>query len=56
MGESLELSATAPERTYDPVHLRAVRERPPSERLQLAIAWNRLASRLARAGSVARNG
>lgn len=50
MGEELELSSQPGERDYDPAHLRALRARPPAERLQLAIAWNRLASRLAAAG------
>ncbi|MGI8460758.1 MAG: helix-turn-helix domain-containing protein [Solirubrobacterales bacterium] len=50
MGEEVELGTRPMERSYDPAHLRSLRERPPAERLQLAISWNRLASRLARAG------
>lgn len=54
MGEQLELGAHPSRRDYDPVHLRALRRRAPAERLQLAIAWNRLASQLTRAGRQAR--
>jgi transcriptional regulator with XRE-family HTH domain len=56
MGEELELGSRPGERDYDPVHLRALRERSPAERLQLAISWNRLASRLAEAGRRASDG
>lgn len=51
MGEELDLGGTPFERHYDPVHLRALRERPAAERLELSIAWNRLAQRLAQAGA-----
>lgn len=56
MGEELELGTRPLERHYDPVHLRALRERTPAARLELAIAWNRLAQRLARAGAGASRG
>lgn len=56
MGESFELQATRPERTHDPLHVRALRRRPPAERLALAISWNRLAGRLADAGRQTRAG
>jgi transcriptional regulator with XRE-family HTH domain len=55
MGESLEIGAGKPERTYDPAHRRATAERSTSERLALGISWNRMAGRLAAAGRVARD-
>jgi hypothetical protein len=54
MGERLQLAAASPERDYDPAHRRATAARPPAERLALGISWNRMASRLARAGHEAR--
>jgi transcriptional regulator with XRE-family HTH domain len=36
---------------WDPVHLRSLRERSPTERLELAVSANRLAGRLHRAGA-----
>lgn len=56
MGEQLEMEAKAVSREYDPLHLRASLRRSPEERLRLAISWNRLAGRLAEAGSRARGG
>lgn len=50
MGEELQLDAVRPEAPHDPLHLRAMRQRTPTERLELAISWNRLAGRLAEAG------
>jgi hypothetical protein len=41
---------------WDPVHLAASRERSPSERLELAMASNRLAGRLRAAGADAADG
>jgi len=41
---------------WDPAHLAAARERPPTERLALALSANRLAGRLRLAGSEARRG
>jgi transcriptional regulator with XRE-family HTH domain len=55
MGERLEISASKPERAYDPAHRKATAERPPSERLALGISWNRMAGRLAAAGRAARD-
>ncbi len=40
---------------WDPVHLAALRERPPTERLELAISANRLAGRLRQAAAEARD-
>ena len=54
MGERLELAAVSPERDYDPAHRRVAAARSPAERLALGVSWNRMASRLARAGSEAR--
>jgi transcriptional regulator with XRE-family HTH domain len=54
MGLELELRPRRLEGRYDLVHLRANRERPPAERLQLAISANRLAGRLREAGREAR--
>jgi transcriptional regulator with XRE-family HTH domain len=54
LGESLQLTAVAPEREYDLAHLRATAARPPHERLALGISWNRMAGRLAAAGREAR--
>jgi uncharacterized protein len=56
MGERLRLTGEPIERHHDPLHLRAMRERNPEERLELAISWNRLAGRLAEAGRRAHGG
>jgi transcriptional regulator with XRE-family HTH domain len=56
MGERLRLGSEPLERHHDPAHLRAALRRTPEERLALAIAWNRLAGRLAEAGRQARAG
>jgi transcriptional regulator with XRE-family HTH domain len=40
---------------WDPLHLQAMRERTPAERLRLAISSNRLAGRLRQAGREARD-
>lgn len=53
MGERLQLSGSAPDRSYDPLHRRTAAERSPSERLQLGISWNRMAGRLRAAGEAA---
>jgi transcriptional regulator with XRE-family HTH domain len=50
MGETLQLGSERFEAHHDPVHLAAMRERTPAERLALAGSWNRLAGRLADAG------
>lgn len=54
MGERLQLGGAPLERDYDPLHRRATAARPPAERLALGISWNRMVSRLARAGREAR--
>jgi len=54
MGETLQLGSVPFESHHDPVHLVAMRERTPAERLALAGSWNRLAGRLADAGRRAR--
>jgi transcriptional regulator with XRE-family HTH domain len=41
---------------WDPVHMAALRERSPEERLALAISANRLAGRLRKAGREASGG
>lgn len=55
MGERLDIAGAALERDYDPLHLRAMAERSPAERLALGISWNRMAGRLAIAGREARD-
>lgn len=54
LGEELLLRSGPMPREYDPLHLRASLAREPSQRLALAISWNRLAGRLAEAGRRAR--
>lgn len=54
MGETFEFNAGSPERSYDPLHLKASKERTPEERLALAVSWNRTAGRFAEAGRTAR--
>ncbi|MEX0972440.1 MAG: helix-turn-helix domain-containing protein [Solirubrobacterales bacterium] len=54
MGETLQLGSARFEAHHDPVHLAAMRERTPAERLALAGSWNRLAGRLTEAGRRAR--
>lgn len=56
MGEGLRLESEPFERHHDPVHLGAMRQRTPAERLELAMSWNRLAGRLTDAGRRARAG
>lgn len=56
MGEELRLHTVRPQTPHDPLHLRAMRQRTPAERLELAISWNRLAGRLSDAGRQARGG
>lgn len=56
MGERLELASVQLERDYDQAHRKVAAARSPAERLALGISWNRLASRLARAGREARGG
>ena len=56
MGEDAEVTVLRPIADYDRARLRALRARPASERLALAISWNRLAGEVARAGEAARAG
>ena len=54
LGEVPEISARRPELQIDRAHLADQRRRTPSQRLELALSWNRLAGALARAGEEAR--
>jgi len=54
MGEQLDVGSKPLEREYDPLHMQAMLERSPEERLRLAISWNRLAGRLTAEGRRAR--
>jgi transcriptional regulator with XRE-family HTH domain len=56
MGYEPDLTARRLIGRWDPVHLAASRERSPAERLELAIAANRLVSRLRQAGAEANRG
>jgi transcriptional regulator with XRE-family HTH domain len=56
LGYEPELRARRLRGRWDPVHLEALRERSPAERLALAISANRLAGRLWDAGREARDG
>ena len=54
MGEELELSAVRAPTHWDDAHMRDMLRRSPSERLALAMSWNRLAGEFAAAGRRAR--
>jgi transcriptional regulator with XRE-family HTH domain len=54
MGYEPELGTRRLQGRWDPIHLAASRERSAAERLELAIAANRLAGRLRKAGAEAR--
>jgi hypothetical protein len=56
MGLEPELHARRLGGRWDPAHLAASRERPPAERLELAMSANLLAGRLRQAGEEARRG
>jgi transcriptional regulator with XRE-family HTH domain len=56
MGHEPELRARRLQGRWDPVHLAALRERSPAERLELALSANRLAAGLRRAGQEANDG
>jgi transcriptional regulator with XRE-family HTH domain len=56
LGEGLRLESEPFEHHHDSLHVRAMRQRTPTERLELGISWNRLAGRLADAGRRARAG
>jgi transcriptional regulator with XRE-family HTH domain len=54
MGEEAEIRVRRSRLDCDPRRLRALRSRPPAERLAQAISWNRLAGRFSIAGQRAR--
>jgi hypothetical protein len=56
MGYEPELRMRRVEGRWDPVHLAAMRERTPEDRLALAISANRLAGRLRAAAAGAAHG
>lgn len=56
LGCEPELRANRLSGRWDPIHLAALRERSPAERLELAISANRLAGRLRQAGAEAIGG
>jgi transcriptional regulator with XRE-family HTH domain len=56
MGYEPELRARRLDGRFDPIHLTALRERTPTERLELAISANRLAGRLRTAAAEAHSG
>jgi transcriptional regulator with XRE-family HTH domain len=55
LGYEPELGARRLQGRWDALHLRALRERTPAERLELAINADRLAGRLREAGERARS-
>jgi transcriptional regulator with XRE-family HTH domain len=54
MGEEPVLSGRRLPTEWDPAHMASTLARTPQERFELALAWNRLAARLAAAGRAAR--
>lgn len=54
MGEEASIAVSRPDAELDRERLDALRERTPSERLELAIGWNRLAGEFAQAGARSR--
>jgi transcriptional regulator with XRE-family HTH domain len=54
LGEGLRLDAHGLEGDFDAAHLAALLARPPAERLELAMSWNKLAGEVALAGRRAR--
>ncbi len=50
MGEEADILVRRSQLDCDPRRLRALRSRPPADRLALAIAWNRLAGQFSIAG------
>jgi transcriptional regulator with XRE-family HTH domain len=56
MGHEPELGARRLVGRWDPVHMSALRERPPVERLELALSANRFAAGLRKAGAEASGG
>jgi len=55
MGEELAPRVRRAPLEADRRRLRALRGRPPAERLELALSWNRFAGEVARAGARARS-
>ena len=55
MGKEAELVVRHTSAEYDRARLAAIRARPPAERLELAMSWNRLAGEFAQAGARARS-
>ncbi|HVF78018.1 MAG TPA: helix-turn-helix transcriptional regulator [Solirubrobacteraceae bacterium] len=56
MGETLELGVTVLQGEHDEAHLAGLLARTPSERLELAMSWNRLAGEVALSGRRVRTG
>ncbi|HEV7805808.1 MAG TPA: helix-turn-helix domain-containing protein [Solirubrobacteraceae bacterium] len=54
LGEALQLDVKGLEGDFDAAHLAALVARPPAERLELAMSWNKLAGEVALAGRRAR--
>lgn len=54
MGEEPELTARRLPTGWDPVYFAITLARTPEQRLELALAWNRMAARIADAGRQAR--
>jgi transcriptional regulator with XRE-family HTH domain len=54
MGYEPDLAARRLRGRWDPVHLSSLRDRPPAERLAVALSSNHLAGRLREAGREAR--
>jgi transcriptional regulator with XRE-family HTH domain len=55
MGERAEVEVGRADGDYDRARLASLRARTPSERLLLAVSWNRLAGQFAREGERARS-
>ena len=50
MGEQLKLGTAPAERNYDQLHLQAMANLTPEDRLSQAISWNRVAGEFLEAG------
>jgi transcriptional regulator with XRE-family HTH domain len=50
IGEEPEIGTRRLKAEWDPAHMTSTLERPPEQRLALALSWNRMAGRLTRAG------
>jgi transcriptional regulator with XRE-family HTH domain len=51
MGEEPTVGTRRLKSDWDPAHMTSTLERSPEQRLALALSWNRMASRLAKAGA-----